>query len=89
MRLRVCVCVTQDRRTPLHFAARVGNLEVCEYLLDRGAERDAVDVVSPRHPFIRTHTKVPSLIRDGGRAVFPKLHFSFPTVCVDHNALGG
>lgn len=37
-------CADYDKRTPLHVAATMGNLEVCEYLLGRGADPNAVDV---------------------------------------------
>ena len=32
-----------ERRTPLHLAARFGNIEICEYLVAKGADINAHD----------------------------------------------
>lgn len=37
------LCRTQDSRTPLHWAASSGHLDVVTYLLENGAEVDKVD----------------------------------------------
>jgi lysophospholipase len=37
-------CCDYDKRTPLHVSAAIGNVEVCDYLLSRGADPNAVDV---------------------------------------------
>ena len=51
----------QDKYTPLHIAAREGHKEVMKVLLDRGANPNALDVVSlyllHTHTLIQTHLR--------------------------------
>lgn len=46
------IFVFQEKRTPLHLAARCGQLDVCETLLNMKADANAIDEVMDKHRII-------------------------------------
>jgi len=49
----VCVCTVQMKETPLIRAAHNGHLNVVRFLLDSGADPNAIDMVSAQFFYLK------------------------------------